>query len=144
MLVTLLGGADGTTVLASARAATPDVQLDLTHLVAPTAGGPTLSDVKSVKAELIDDALRPYPVSTGSKTVDQAALTLAIPAKCPADGGAGAGGAAGASAIAGASGVAGASGGDAGSTGLPAGGSGGTSGAGGAAGEVATAGAAPI
>ncbi|HWZ87440.1 MAG TPA: hypothetical protein VNW92_01285, partial [Polyangiaceae bacterium] len=148
--VTLLETPDGPP-LASQRAATSDVQLDLSALVSPKAGGPTLSQVHYIKAQFFNDSLTPYVTSAGHSSqlcgAGQADCPLSVsispPASCSGEGGANAGGAAGA---------AGATSANAGASGAPAeGGTGGTAGAAGgsaaeagAGGEVAASGAAPI
>jgi hypothetical protein len=148
--VTLLEAPDGAP-LAAQRAATSDVQLDLSALVSPKAGGPTLSQVHYIKAQLFGDSLTPYVTSAGHSSqlcgADQAdcplTVSLSPPANCSGEGGANAGGAAGAAGVTST---------DAGASGAPA--EGGASGTGGAAGgstveagaggEVAASGAAPI
>jgi hypothetical protein len=129
VLVTLLE-TDGGPPLLSQRAATSDVQLDLTDLFTPkTADGPTLSQVHFIRVDLYDDKLAPYDPGADGVSSNQVAVSLSAPGAC-----AGAGGAAGATA-----GEAGAAGALAGQGGANTGGSGGASGsgAGGSGGMVA-------
>ena len=148
--VTLLDTPDGPP-LASQRAATSDVELDLSALVSPAAGGPTLSQVHYIKAQLFGDSLTPYVTNVGHSSqlcgADQADcplnLSISPPTNCSGEGGANAGGAAGVG------GAAGATSANAGASGAPAeGGAGGAAGGSaveaGAGGEVAASGAAPI
>jgi len=132
VLVTLLE-TEGGPPLVSQRAATSDVQLDLTDLVTPkTADGPTLSRVHFIRADLYDDKLEPVVAGVDGVSSNQVAVNLAAPAACAGTAGAGAGGAAGAAA-----GEAGAAGAFAGQGGANVGGSGGASGASGSGGTVA-------
>lgn len=138
VLVTLLE-TDGGPPLVSQRAATSDVQLDLTDLVTPkTADGPALSQVHFIRVDLLDDKLAPYDPGVDGVSSNQVAVNLTAPGACAGAAGAGAGGAAGATA--GEAGTAGALGGQGGAN---TGGSGGASGSGaGGSGGLVAAGAA--
>ncbi len=144
LLVTLLETEDGT-ALASARAATADVEFDLTDLVSPKmADGPTLSQVHFIKAELYNDSLIPLPVPAGGTGSVVVPVTLTPPVTSCIGGsaGAGAGGAAGAAAGAAGESAAGASeGGASGASEGGAGGLGGSPAEAGAGGATAAAGA---
>jgi hypothetical protein len=150
VLVTLLETADGPP-LASQRAATADVDFDLTALVSPpSADAPNLSQVHFIRGDLYGDSLHPFAPTAGATVTQTISVSLSAPtaADCAGAAGAGAGGAAGAGAgeagatsaaagqaqtsaggEAGASVIAGASGSEsAGSGGAEAGGNGGSGG----------------
>ncbi|HTA90967.1 MAG TPA: hypothetical protein VK745_15355 [Polyangiaceae bacterium] len=117
--------------LITQRAATANVQIDLTSLVHPqTPQDPTLSQVHYIQAQLIGDSLLPYPSSPGAVTLVTTPVSLSSSSVgCTSD--ASVGGAAGAtSGNAGAAGATIGEGGANGGSGAGGGGSG-TAGSGG-------------
>jgi hypothetical protein len=137
--VSLLATADGTPLVAQS-AATADVQLDLSSV--------PVSQVRFLKAELLNDALEPFSTPAGSPAVVEISLSVTAAADCAGSAGAGAGGSSGGSAgAAGATGAAGApasANGGAAGTGAETGDTGGAPSAAGADGQSVTAGAAPL
>jgi len=134
LTVSVLASEDGEPLITPVRAATAQVQLDLSSLVSPaTADAPTLDQVHFIKAQLNNDSLAPYAAPDGGMVEDIAPVTLSPASGCGA-GNAGStnGGAAG---MAGASNAGASAGGASGEGGAP--NTGGMAGAseGGAAGE---------
>lgn len=130
--VSLLETEDGDPLIAPVRAATANVQLDLSSLVSPpNADAHTLSQAHFIKAEMFGDSLTPYPAPNGGAVFAIESVTLEPSSSaCPASSG-GAGGDVG---TAGASGAGANAGGASGEGGAP-GAAGIGSSEGGAAGE---------
>ena len=133
--VSLLETQDGTPLIPVVRAATADVQLDLSSLVNPaTADAPSLSQAHFIKVEAFNDSLASYDNVQAIFPADGTALTLLPPtASCGGAAGAGnggEGGMSGASSAGANSGGESGEGGASGGAGAAQGGSGGTAQAG--------------